>query len=188
MTDNCILYLQRLDVETLKVIERVDLNRAMGVISHASHPHFEKDGSMLSIGMTVGAFGPRYVINKIPVDPNDDGESNDNMRVTFELGTPRCFDKLQEVANVGSRWLLDPGYMHSFSITQNYYIIIEQPLSINLPRLAKSLISSEGAVIDGMVWHGDSPSIFHVIPKDKSKRWQGERYTFQSDAFFFLHT
>ena len=54
------------------MIERVDLNKAMGVISNASHPHFEEDGSMLSIGMSVGVLGPRYVINKIPVDPDDE--------------------------------------------------------------------------------------------------------------------
>ena len=178
---------QRLDTETLKVIERVNLNKAMGVISHASHPHFEQDGSMLSIGMAVGALGPRYVINKVPVDPGNE-DDNDNMRITLELGAPRCFNKVQQVASIASRWILDPGYMHSFSITENYYIIIEQPLTINLPKLAKSLVSADGAVIDGMFWHGDAPSIFHIIPKDTSKKWPGQRYTFQSDGFFFLHT
>ena len=169
------------------MIERVDLNKAMGVISNASHPHFEEDGSMLSIGMSVGVLGPRYVINKIPVDP-DDNEKTDDMRISMELGTPRSFTKFEQVANIGSRWCLDPGYMHSFSITKNYYIIIEQPLSINLPRLAKSLVSAGDAVIDGMSWHGDYPSLYHIVPKDKSKSWPGERYSFQSDAFFFLHT
>ena len=84
--------------------------------------------------------------------------------------------------------MLDPGYMHSFSVTENFYILIEQPLCINVPKLVKSLVSSSDALLDGMVWYGDSPSLFHIIPKDKSKRWEGEKYTFQSDAFFFLHT
>ena len=168
----------------MKVIERVDLNKAMGVISHASHPHFEQDGSMLSIGMAVGALGPRYVINKVPVDPSND----DNNMILAELGAPRCFNNVQQVASIASRWKLDPGYMHSFSITENYYIIIEQPLTINLPKLVKSLVSADGAVIDGMFWHGDAPCIFHIIPKDRSKLWAGQRYTFQSDGFFFLHT
>ena len=179
---------QRLDVETLSVIERVDLNKTMRVISAASHPHFEDDGSMLSIGMTVGALGPRYVINKIPVDPNEDEDEMYDRRLTMELGAPRCFTKVVQVANVASRWMLDPGYMHSFSITENYYIIIEQPLTINLPKLVKSLVSADGAVIDGMFWHGESPTLFHIIPKDKSKIWGGEKFTFQCNAFFFLHT
>jgi len=179
---------QRLDVETLKVIERVDLNKAMGVISAASHPHFEDDGSMLSIGMTVGALGPRYVINKIPVDPSEDEEDTNGRRLIAELGAPRCFTKVVQVASVPSRWMLDPGYMHSFSITENYYIVIEQPLTINLPKLVKSLVSADGAIIDGMFWHGESPTLFHIIPKDKSKIWGGEKFTFQCDAFFFLHT
>ena len=159
----------------------------MRVISHASHPHFEEDGTMLTIGLTIGPLGPRYVVNKIPVNPNDD-EINDNLRISLELGTPRCFTKSQSVASVKSRWMLKPAYMHSFSVTENYYILIEQPLSINVPKLARSLASSNDALIDSMVWDGDAPSIFHIIPKDKEKYWPGRKFTFQSDAFFFLHT
>ena len=51
---------------------------------------------MLSIGMSVGVLGPRYVINKIPVDP-DDNEKADDMRISMELGTPRSFTKFEQV-------------------------------------------------------------------------------------------
>ena len=30
------------------------------------------------------------------------------------------------LASIASRWLLEPGYMHSFAITSHYYILIEQ--------------------------------------------------------------
>ena len=180
-------FIQCLDMETLHTIERVNLHKTLGVISHAAHPHFEEDGSMITIGMSIGPLGPRYVVNRIPVNPNDE-KTNDSLRISLELGTPRCFTKVQHVASINSRWMLDPGYMHSFSITENYYILIEQPFCINVPKIVKSLVSSEGALVDGMVWHGDSPSLFHIIPKDKSKSWPGKKFTFQSDAFFFLHT
>ena len=158
----------------------------MALISHASHPHFEADGSMLTVGMRLGPLGPKYVINKIPAYSS--AEANDSLRITFELGAADCFRKGQEVANVKSRWMLDPGYMHSFSVTENYYILIEQPLCVNVPKLIKSFLSSNDALIDGMVWHGKSPTLFHIIPKDNSIDFPGKKLVYQSDAMFFTHT
>ena len=34
------------------------------------------------------------------------------------------------LASIASRWLLEPGYMHSFAITSHYYILIEQVSSL----------------------------------------------------------
>ena len=182
----CNLF-QRLDAETLATMEMVDLNKAMGVITNAAHPHFEEDGSMLALGLTIGLAGPHYVINKIPMDPNQEDSSN-KLRPGLELGAPWTFQNSKEVARIKSRWTLNPSYMHSFSVTENYYILIEQPLCVNVPKLVKSMLSSNGAVIDGMVWYEEAPTIFHVIPKTNAKTSTGKTMVYQSDAFFFLHT
>lgn len=42
------------------------------------------------------------------------------------------FDQAEVVASVPSRWTLNPSYMHTFGMTENYYIIIEQPWAVNL--------------------------------------------------------
>lgn len=42
------------------------------------------------------------------------------------------FDQAIIVASIPSRWLLNPSYMHTFGITENYFIIIEQPLAVSL--------------------------------------------------------
>lgn len=42
------------------------------------------------------------------------------------------FDQATIIASVPSRWLLNPSYMHTFGITENYFIIVEQPLSVSL--------------------------------------------------------
>ena len=47
----------------------------------------------------------------------------------------------EEIAKVQTRWRMSPGYMHSFSVTDNYYVLIEQPLCINIPKMARSLLS-----------------------------------------------
>lgn len=42
------------------------------------------------------------------------------------------FDQATIIASIPSRWLLNPSYMHTFGITENYFIIVEQPLSVSL--------------------------------------------------------
>lgn len=42
------------------------------------------------------------------------------------------FRQLHIVASIKCRWPLHPGYMHSFGMTEHYFIIVEQPLSISL--------------------------------------------------------
>lgn len=40
------------------------------------------------------------------------------------------FDDATIVAEIPARWQMNPSYMHSFAITENYFIIIEQPLKV----------------------------------------------------------
>ena len=57
------------------------------------------------------------------------------------------------MAKVRSRWMLEPGYMHSFAVTDNYFILIEQPLTVHAPTLAKGIFMrfSVLALIYGIV-------------------------------------
>jgi hypothetical protein len=36
------------------------------------------------------------------------------------------FDGGSVISSVPSRWMLEPGYMHSFAMTNNYFILVEQ--------------------------------------------------------------
>lgn len=42
------------------------------------------------------------------------------------------FEKIRIVASIKCRWPLHPGYMHSFGMTEHYFVIVEQPLSISI--------------------------------------------------------
>ena len=53
------------------------------------------------------------------------------------------FDQATIVASVPSRWLLNPSYMHTFGITKNYFIIVEQPLSISFVKMTMAHIKQE---------------------------------------------
>ena len=39
------------------------------------------------------------------------------------------------MATVPSRWPLNPCYFHSFGMTEKYYILVEQPLHLNVLKL-----------------------------------------------------
>ena len=112
-------FLRRVDPYTLATCDRIDLNKKLSVFSHGSHPHYDAQGNMYTIGVKIGFSGPEYVIHRFPREGVE----------AFEGG--------QALVRVRSRWLLEPGYMHSFAITENYYILVEQPMTVHAPSLAK---------------------------------------------------
>lgn len=62
------------------------------------------------------------------------------------------FDQATIVASVPSRWLLNPSYMHSFGITENFFIIVEQPLSISFIKMTMSHLKQE-PMMNSFKWH-----------------------------------
>lgn len=53
------------------------------------------------------------------------------------------FDKATIVASIPARWIFNPSYMHTFGITENFFIIVEQPLSIAFSTYAMCQITKE---------------------------------------------
>ena len=183
-------FITKVDPETLDTQRTINLNERLGVLSNGSHPHYDDYGNMISIGMKVGFRGPEYIITKIPVE---DLEKNPTLSVekqqqqqqylSYKEQVATKFDKASILAKVNSRWAMDPGYMHSFGLTDNYYILIEQPLTVNVPSLVSGTIQRK-PMIESMRWHDDHSTIFHVINKitgDKTK------ITYKAKGFFFLH-
>lgn len=50
--------------------------------------------------------------------------------------------RVKLVTSVPVRWKFHPGYMHTFAMTPHYFIIVEQPLSISVPRLIKNSVTN----------------------------------------------
>lgn len=50
----------------------------------------------------------------------------------YRYSTDEMFEQVRVVASIKCRWPLHPGYMHSFGMTEHYFVIVEQPLSISL--------------------------------------------------------
>lgn len=102
--------------------------------------------------------------------------------IRFPFGE-NVFKNASVVAQIPARWQMYPSYMHSFALTENYYIVIEQPLSISMVESlkAKFLKRPLASIFE---WYKNESTIFHVIRRDGN----GDRYTFRSYPFFYLHT
>lgn len=102
--------------------------------------------------------------------------------IQFPNGS-HMFENASIVAEIPARWQFNPSYMHTFAITQSYFIIIEQPLGISMfgSLKAKFLKRPLASIFR---WFQDECTLFHVICRKSGER----KFTFKAAAFFFLHT
>ncbi|XP_066152250.1 carotenoid isomerooxygenase isoform X1 [Euwallacea fornicatus] len=161
-------FIHKLDGETLDTLKRVDLTESVSIVNHTSHPHVMEDSSVYNIGMAMYASGPYQCVIYFP---KKDEATNTSM-----------FEKAKIVASIPARWPLHPSYIHTFGITENYFVIMEQPLSISLPDLMAVRFNNE-PLAGAFKWYGDEYTQISVISR---KTGLLER-RFQAETFFYMH-
>ncbi|CAO1425675.1 unnamed protein product [Diamesa serratosioi] len=155
--------IHRICPNTLDTLDKINLTEHIGIVNHTSHPHVMADGTVYNLGMSVGKTGPAYNI------------------ICFPHGE-KMFENARVVAEIPTRWKLHPSYMHTFGITDNYFIIVEQPLTISVPAVIKSQIKNE-PMISCLKWFPDKQTFIYLIDRDSGEL----KHTFQTEAFFYLH-
>lgn len=55
----------------------------------------------------------------------------------------RGFDHAEVLTSIKARWPLNPSYMHTFGMTDKYFVIVEQPMAVSVPSLVKSQIANQ---------------------------------------------
>lgn len=143
------------DPETLATRGFVDLGDSIRDF-HGSfaHPHFDRDtGDMITY------------ITRISVP-------NQHRIVAIE---PNTFRRRQ-IATVPAS--VNPSYMHSFALTENYIVLTMQPLSYSLPRILRS-----GKFQDGYRWHPERGTEFAVIDRHTGRL----RGRYPAEPFFYWH-
>lgn len=159
-------FLHKLDPE-LNTVQCEDLTK-LNLLSHASHPHYDQEGNMITLGLSLGPLGPQYSLTKfLPGEPGAALTSN-----WRRLVKRRCSRMFQ------------PSYMHSFSLSRNYYILIEQPLCVRVTGVLSAVLKGK-SLSSALSWDGSRDVVFHLINKH-TQREHGIKYV--SKAFFFLHT
>ncbi|CRK88774.1 CLUMA_CG002542, isoform A [Clunio marinus] len=155
--------IHQIDPETLETLDKVNLSDEIGIVNHTSHPHVMPDGTVFNLGMSVSKSGPAYNI------------------ICFPQGE-RMFENARIVAEVPTRWKLHPSYMHTFGITENFFIIVEQPLTVSVPAVIKSQLTNE-PMISCLKWFPDKLTYIYLIDRDSGEL----KFTFHAEAFFYLH-
>ncbi|XP_026812151.1 carotenoid isomerooxygenase isoform X3 [Rhopalosiphum maidis] len=100
----------------------------------------------------------------------------------YQYSTDEIFGQMCIVATIKCRWPLHPGYMHSFGITEHYFVVVEQPLSISLSTAMINRFKGN-PISSALKWFQDCPTLIYLISRSNGKMVK----TFKSDAFFYLH-
>ncbi|XP_042863590.1 carotenoid isomerooxygenase-like [Penaeus japonicus] len=154
-------FMLQVNTESLETEERINVNKKHGLMTQSPHPIEASDG-VYTVGQGVGVTGPKYSILRYPLDGN------------LKQG--------KIVASVPARWRLSPAYMHSMAMTENYAILIEQPLAVSLSELLSDIVSN-APFIDGLKWHNE-PVLIHVVDR---QTWKHVKTRYVTDPFFFMH-
>ncbi|KAG8429469.1 hypothetical protein GDO86_020113, partial [Hymenochirus boettgeri] len=185
-TDNCLIniircgqdyyassetnFIRRIDPQTLDTLEKVNYTKYITLNLATSHPHYDCAGNTLNMGTSIGDKGKtKYVIFKIP------GNNPDKEKSPLKHSEILC--------SIPAQKLFCPSYYHSFGMTENYIIFVEQPLKLDILKLAT-------AYFRGVNWascitfNEDEKTWFHIIDKRTRKPISGKFYT---DAFVIYH-
>lgn len=167
--------IHRIDPETLETIGKVNISEYVTIVNHTSHPHIMKNGTVYNMGMSLTPRGPTYNVVRFSQDHVTAADFGKEKSLSM-------FEQATIVAKVPSRWLLNPSYMHTFGITENYFIIVEQPLAISLLGVMSCHIKQE-PLSSALKWHENENTLIHVVSRKTGTR---ER-TFIAETFFYLH-
>ncbi|XP_052432870.1 beta-carotene oxygenase 2b [Carassius gibelio] len=146
-------FMHKIDPQTLETKEKVDWSKFVVVNGATAHPHVDPDGTTYNMGNSYTRKGAFYNIIMVPskkVNPND----------TLEGATVVC--------SIPSEDKTRPSYYHSFAMSENYVVFIEQPIKMDLLKIVTSRLRGKG-INEGVYWDPRRNTVFHVINKHTGK-------------------
>ncbi|XP_070282135.1 carotenoid-cleaving dioxygenase, mitochondrial isoform X1 [Myotis yumanensis] len=154
-------FMNKVDIETLEKTEKVDWSKFIAVNGATAHPHYDPDGTAYNMGNSYGPHGSCYNIIRIPPEKGDLEDTIHGAQVICSIASAQSFK---------------PSYYHSFGMTKNYIIFIEQPLKMNLWKIVTSKIRGK-AFSDGISWEPQYNTRFHVVNKHTGQLLPGMYYS-----------
>lgn len=141
--------MHRVDPETLETTKKVDWSKFVAVNGATAHPHTEPDGTTYNMGNSYTSKGAYYNIIRVPPTKNTAED-------TLEGATILC--------SIPSVDKTKPSYYHSFAMSENYVVFIEQPIKMNLLKIVTGKLTGK-SIGDGFFWDPKLNTIFHLIHK-----------------------
>ncbi|XP_043936992.1 beta,beta-carotene 9',10'-oxygenase isoform X5 [Protopterus annectens] len=143
------IFMHKIDPQTLETKEKVDWSKFIAVNGATAHPHYDPDGTAYNMGNSYGKNGSRYNIIRIPPQKANSEDTLHGAKIMCSI--PAADSKR-------------PSYYHSFAMSENYVIFIEQPLKLNLLKIYINKIRGKG-LDEGLTWEPKSNTIFHIVNK-----------------------
>uniref|UniRef100_A0A8C8SAJ5 Carotenoid-cleaving dioxygenase, mitochondrial n=1 Tax=Pelusios castaneus TaxID=367368 RepID=A0A8C8SAJ5_9SAUR len=160
-------FMSKVDPETLETKEKVDWSKFVVVNGATAHPHYDPDGTAYNMGNSYGKHGSSYNIIRIPPQKSSCDETLQGAQI---------------LCSIAPAEKMKPSYYHSFGMSENYVIFIEQPIKIHLCRLIISKLLGI-SIVDGMSWDPHHKTRFHVVNKHTGQLLPGQFYTKPFAAF-----
>ncbi|XP_058806677.1 carotenoid isomerooxygenase isoform X2 [Phymastichus coffea] len=167
--------IHRIDPISLETLDKVNVADYINIVSHTSHPHVLNDGTVYNLGMSITKIGPAYSI--IEFSPSSFTQENNAKKMKLSM-----FEQAKILSTIPARWIFNPSYMHTFGITENYFIIVEQPLSLAIPKLLTNRLKNE-PMSASFKFHEKEKTHIHLVSRESGKLVQ----TFIAEKFFYLH-
>lgn len=142
-------FMFRVDPKTLETKDKVDWSKFIAVNGATAHPHYDPDGTVFNMGNSYGKHGTSYNIIRVPPQKLDSSDTLEGAQVVCSIA-PK--DKMR------------PSYYHSFGMTENYVIFVEQPVKMDLMKIITNKMAGK-SVADAMKWEPDEHTRFHIANK-----------------------
>ncbi|KAM6177464.1 beta,beta-carotene 15,15'-dioxygenase [Erethizon dorsatum] len=188
-TDNCLInimrcgedfyattetnYMRRINPWTLETLEKVDYRKYVAINLATAHPHYDGAGNVLNMGTSIVDKGrTQYVIFKIPATvPEAKRKGKSPLKHT------------EVFCSIPSRSLLSPSYYHSFGVTENYVVFLEQPFRLDILKMATAYMRGVSWA-SCMAFHREDKTHIHIIDQRTRKPVSTKFYT---DAIVVFH-
>nr|7WH1_A Chain A, Beta-Carotene 15,15'-MonoOxygenase [Caenorhabditis elegans] len=143
--------MHRVDLDSLDTLEPVDFSKYVALHTCTAHQLFDENGDVYNIG---SRFGPDaahvFTVTKNP--KNLQSDSDRSWEHTTKIGEIRCSETFY------------PTYMHSFGMSENYLIMFESPIRIDIKKfIMKRFITT--TFRDCMKWHADKDVKIFILNK-----------------------
>ncbi|KAL2088540.1 hypothetical protein ACEWY4_015439 [Coilia grayii] len=164
-------YIRKIDPVTLETLDKVDYLKYHHLNIVTSHPHYDKDGNSYNIGTTIADKAKtKYSIFKIPA-------------ATEKEDAAPALKNLEVICSMPCRSLLSPSYYHSFGMTDNYFVFVEQPYKLDILKMATAYMRGVNWA-SCMKFHPDENTLIHLIDRKTKKELVTKYYT---DAMIVYH-
>ncbi|XP_076472505.1 retinal Mueller cells isomerohydrolase-like [Babylonia areolata] len=155
--------------ETLLKEGRENLTDRIAVHMSTAHPHFDPEGNMYNLGT---ALNPPHNYNIVRIPPPLADSPDAQAVAGAEL-----------LASLTSRWKFSIGYNHSFGMSRDHFVILEQPITMgSFKFLTRDW--RKAATYENFKKHPKEELVFRVIRRSDNREVSAK---YRAEAAFTFH-